>query len=157
MNGPYPDGSSRAGTFRRSGRQPALAGGACLWGARPFPFAPCAHDFGESPTGTSTEQLRARLIASCVLFALISVPLILRLVPPNGVYGFRIRATQVSRPVWYSANALMGWAQLIAAVVSATSLIVFPMNARRWLLWAAFLVPLFTAIVASLAYVSQLH
>jgi len=31
------------------------------------------------------ERKRARLIASCIVFALISIPLILKIVPPNGM------------------------------------------------------------------------
>jgi hypothetical protein len=34
-----------------------------------------------------------------VVFVIISIPLILRVVPPNGIYGFRIAATQASRAI----------------------------------------------------------
>ena len=93
--------------------------------------------------GADPERMRARLIASCVMFAIMSIPLVLRLVPPNGIYGFRTSATHSSPAVWYSANAFMGWALLIAAIVSATLLAVLPGTVRRWLLWATFLVPMF--------------
>ena len=106
--------------------------------------------------GTDPERVRARLIASCVMFAIMSIPLVLRLVPPNGIYGFRTSATHSSPAVWYSANAFMGWALLIAAIVSATLLAVLPGTVRRWLLWATFLVPMFAAIVASFAYLDHL-
>lgn len=105
--------------------------------------------------GTETERLRARLAASCVLFAAIGIPLILRAVPPNGVYGFRIALIQSNSSIWYPANAFMGWALLVAAVIGATLLVVLPVTTKRWWLWAAFLVPVFGAFVASFVYVQR--
>jgi hypothetical protein len=102
------------------------------------------------------QQMRARLIASCVVFAIISIPLILRVVSPNGIYGFRIAATQASRAIWYPANAFMGWALLVAAVVSVTLLIVLPGTVKRWFLLATFLAPMFGAILASFVYLKHL-
>jgi hypothetical protein len=113
-----------------------------LWRVNRFPFAPRLGAFRPSrQEGTDKEQLRARLIASCVIFAIISVPLILRVVPPNGIYGFRTATTQSSRELWYPANAFAGWALLTAASLSATLLIVRPVTVKRWRLWAIFLVP----------------
>jgi uncharacterized membrane protein len=37
-----------------------------------------------------------------------SIPLILRWVPQNRVYGFRVPATLRNESVWYDANALFG-------------------------------------------------
>jgi hypothetical protein len=105
--------------------------------------------------GMETERLRARLVASCVLFATISIPLILRAVPPNGVYGFRIALIQSNSAIWYPANAFMGWALLVAAVIGATLLVILPVTVKRWLLWATFLVPVFGALVASFVYVQR--
>lgn len=135
----------------------ALLGARALWGVKPARFARRVGDFRRSrQEGTDVQQMRARLIASCVVFAIISIPLILRVVPPNGVYGFRIAATQASRAIWYPANAFMGWALLVAAVVSATLLIVLPGTVKRWVLLATFLAPIFGAIVASFVYVKHL-
>jgi hypothetical protein len=135
----------------------AFLGARALWGVNPVPFAPRAGEFRRSrQEGTDTEQLRARLIASCVVFVIIGIPLILGVVPPNGVYGFRTSATQSSRAIWYPANAFMGWALLVGAAVSATVLVVLPRTVKRWLLWATFLAPMFGAIVASFVYLKQL-
>jgi hypothetical protein len=81
--------------------------------------------------GTDTEQIRARLIASCVIFVVISVPLILKVIPPNGIYGFRTGLTQSSRAIWYPANAFMGWALSVAAIVSAALLSLLPETIKR--------------------------
>jgi uncharacterized membrane protein len=91
-----------------------------------------------------------------VLLVIISVPLILRLVPPNGMYGFRTGATRSTPAIWYQANAFMGWAVSIAAIGSATLLVVLPITAKRWVLWAVFFAPLAVAIVLSFAYLQRL-
>jgi uncharacterized membrane protein len=101
-------------------------------------------------------RVRARLIASCVMFAIISIPLILRLVPPNGLYGFRTGSTMSSPAIWYPANAFMGWTLLLAAVVSATLLVMLPATAKRWVLWVALWVPVLGSIAASFAYLNRL-
>jgi hypothetical protein len=108
------------------------------------------------PDDTDTQRKRAQLIAACVLFVIISLPLILRMVPPNGIYGFRTAATQSSAAIWYPANAFMGWALSVAAVISAILLVLLPATAKRWLLWATFLAPVFGAIVASFFYLNRL-
>ena len=40
------------------------------------------------------------------VLVLMSIPLMLRWVPPNRIYGFRIAATLRNKSVWYDANAL---------------------------------------------------
>jgi hypothetical protein len=102
------------------------------------------------------ERIRARLIASCVLLVIISVPLILRLVPPNGMYGFRTGATRSTPAVWYQANAFSGWALSIAAVASAMLLVALPLTAKRWMLWAVFFGPIALATLLSFVYVGRL-
>ncbi|MEZ5541047.1 MAG: SdpI family protein [Pseudomonadota bacterium] len=54
---------------------------------------------------------------SLVLVAL-AIPLVLRRVPPNPVYGFRTRATQADAALWREANAYFG-RLLIAATAIA--------------------------------------
>ena len=104
----------------------------------------------------AAERYRWRLVASCVVIAMISIPLILRMIPPNGVYGFRTSFTRSSTNIWYAANAFMGWALLVAAVMSAGALTVLPATAKRWLLLATFLAPLLCAVAASVMYLERL-
>jgi hypothetical protein len=100
-------------------------------------------------------RTRARLIASCVLFMIISVPHILRIVPPNRIYGFRTAATLSNSAIWYQANAFMGWSLLIASAISATVLVFLPATARRRFVWAAFLLPICAAFAAALVYLNS--
>jgi uncharacterized membrane protein len=43
--------------------------------------------------------------AAGVMLIVLAAPLILRLVPPNRLYGLRVPATRADRWVWYEANA----------------------------------------------------
>lgn len=110
----------------------------------------------EGSKGGAAERYRWQLFASCVVIAVISVPLILGLVPANGVYGFRTRLTRSSPDIWYPANAFMGWALLVAACVSAAALCSLPRLAGRRLLLVTFLLPLLCAVVASFIYLERL-
>ena len=110
----------------------------------------------ESREPMAAERYRWRLVASCVAIVAISIPLILGMVPPNGVYGFRTSFTRSSTEVWYSANAFMGWAMLVAAVTSAGAVAALPATAKRWLLLVTFLAPLLGAVVASFIYLERL-
>ena len=102
-----------------------------------------------------TERQRVRLIALQILIALLSMPLILKLVPPNGFYGFRTPVTMSSRDVWYPANAFAGWALLIAASIAGAVLWILPATVKRWMLWATYLIPLLSALTASLVYLNR--
>lgn len=101
------------------------------------------------------ERLRARLAAACVILAAVSIPLILEVVPPNAFYGFRASGTRAPE-VWYPANAFMGWAMLLAAVIAATLQLVLPRTQSRSLLWVVFVTPVGGAIIASFAYLNWL-
>jgi hypothetical protein len=132
-----------------------LAAARALWRIRPFPIRGATRNAQRSEFGRSPDRIRARLIASCVVLVAISIPLILRIVPPNGMYGFRVSGTG-SPAIWYPANAFMGWAVLLAAVIGAILEVILPRTTERWLLWGAFLIPQCGAVVASFAYLSKL-
>ena len=59
-----------------------------------------------------------------IIFVIIAIPLILKKVPRNVVYGFRTRVTLKNDFVWYEANAYFGKLFLISSLVSEL-LIVF--------------------------------
>lgn len=43
------------------------------------------------------------------LFILLSIPLILKKIKPNRVYGVRLKATLSDESIWYRANRYFGW------------------------------------------------
>ena len=66
------------------------------------------------------------LLIACAAIALVSIPLILRVVPPNRIYGFRTPLTLSNRELWFRANRVAGWAFLVAAAASASIFIAVP-------------------------------
>ena len=58
------------------------------------------------------------IIVCNIVFAVLAVPLMLRKVPPNMVYGYRTRATLSDETVWYEANAHFGRGLLVSSAIS---------------------------------------
>ena len=54
-----------------------------------------------------------------IIFAIIAIPLILRKVPRNAIYGFHTRSTLENDFIWYEANAYFGRAFLVSSIISA--------------------------------------
>lgn len=94
---------------------------------------------------------------------LLSVPLILGLVPPNGLYGFRTGKTLSSPEIWYAANRAAGWIMLAASLVAVGFNLILPhlwpdLPQRKQLVWMALSYPpvLVIALVCSLLYLRRL-
>ena len=90
----------------------------------------------ESDNGTPEKRedegkvvLLILFVASGLLLAVLSVPLIFRKIPPNYWYGFRVRATLENEEVWYPANEYAGkwlfWVGM-GTVVAAVALFLMP-------------------------------
>ena len=88
------------------------------------------------------------LLLACAVTAVISIPLILKRVPPNSLYGFRTSRTLADRDLWFRVNHFVGWALLIASMSSAVLLLFVPPPSNPLL----FVVPLGLALVASFMY-----
>jgi len=86
-----------------------------------------------------------------------SIPLMLNVVPPNSIYGFRTPRTLANRELWFRANRFAGCALFVASVASAVVFALHPeyASARSPVGLLVFLVPLFAAVVASFAYVRR--
>lgn len=59
-----------------------------------------------------------------LIFAVVAIPLALRKIPRNSIYGFRTQATLSDDFVWYEANAHFGRGILIAGIVSAVAMLI---------------------------------
>lgn len=68
---------------------------------------------------TVYEKGLVTVLAVDALFVLLSIPLVLRKVGPNVVYGYRTRATLSDAGLWYEANAYFGSRFIAACLVSA--------------------------------------
>ena len=50
------------------------------------------------------------------VIALLGIPMLKRLVPPNHVYGLRVAATLADESIWYEANARSGRDSIIVGI-----------------------------------------
>ena len=89
------------------------------------------------------------LLIGCGVVAAISVPLLLKKVPPNALYGFRTVRTLADRALWFRVNCFAGWAFLLASAISALLLVSFPVPDLAVL---QFIVPVAVALFTSLTY-----
>ncbi len=67
---------------------------------------------------TIYEKGLVTILACDALFALLAIPLLLRKVPRNPVYGYRTRATLSSDDVWFDVNAYFGRVFLVASLAA---------------------------------------
>jgi hypothetical protein len=78
--------------------------------------------------------LMVMFVASGFLLAGVSVPLILGRIPPNGLYGFRVRKTMEHPEIWYPVNKyggqrlLLSSVQLILAAIGLTFIPGLPLD-----------------------------
>lgn len=100
---------------------------------------------------------RVALSIPCLIIAVVSIPMVLRRVPPNPLYGFRTKLTLSNPDIWYRANAFSGWALMVAAAVSLALLWLVPeaVLALPWIALATFLGPLLASVVASFVYLRR--
>lgn len=98
------------------------------------------------------------LLVGAAVVAAASIPLILKAVPPNRIYGFRTRKTLSNEALWYRANAFAGWALLIAAIASGTLLILVRGSALAGAAYGvtAFALPVVIAVVACFIYLRRI-
>ncbi len=101
-------------------------------------------------------------VASGVVLMALSLPLLWEKVPPNGLYGFRVRATLENPRIWYAANKFAAKRMLLAgAVFVAAALILYfipGLGVDTYSLGCLFLfaVPFIIGLVQSVRYVKSL-
>jgi uncharacterized membrane protein len=98
------------------------------------------------------------LLIACALIAAASVPLMLKFVPPNPIYGVRTEKALESQEIWYEVNRFGGRALLAASAVSALLLMMYSGTLLKpwWAQLLAFVVPVVAAVVATLVYERKL-
>lgn len=102
-------------------------------------------------------------IGCAALIGALSVPLMLKRIPPNPIYGFRTARTMSSEEVWYPANRFCGrqllFAAVIQAVVNISILLIapdLPAETAAAIGTATLLITLIGATVRSLLYLRRL-
>ena len=103
------------------------------------------------------------ILGLSLLLILVAVPLALRLVPRNVLYGFRTRTTMASDEIWFSANAhfgrrLIAWS-LCGILVALGTYLLRPFAAHVFLPVSVVLMvaPSVIATLATLHYVRTLR
>lgn len=105
--------------------------------------------------------LRTFFGASLLLIAL-SIPMILKWVKPNGLYGFRSPKTFSNPDIWYKANHYAGWRLLWAGVIGAIGAVVLfaipdlDVAQYGFLFLAVIGIPLTVGIIQSAVYLNRL-
>lgn len=67
-------------------------------------------------------------MASGVLLMALSLPLLWQRLPPNGLYGFRVKATLENPQIWYGANKFAAKRTLAAGAVFVAAALIFRSN-----------------------------
>lgn len=98
------------------------------------------------------------LLVACVIAAAVAIPLMLRLIPQNPIYGVATERTLTQESAWFEVNAYGGRALLIAVGVAALLIIVYQGTWLRaaWAQLAVFVLALGAAIAATLVYERRL-
>jgi uncharacterized membrane protein len=71
-------------------------------------------------------SFESKVVLVGVLLLVLGIPLVLKLVPPNPVYGVRAAKTFSSREVWHAANRSAGINMAITGIVIAVAALVVP-------------------------------
>lgn len=66
------------------------------------------------------------LVGISLVLVAVSIPMLLRRVPPNPVYGLRVPATYADEWVWFEANARFGRDLLLQGVALAVLAVALP-------------------------------
>jgi uncharacterized membrane protein len=98
------------------------------------------------------------LLIACALIAAASVPLVLKLVQPNEIYGFPTRKMRSQPENWVRVNVFAGKALLVASGVTALLLMIYAGTWLKsaWLQLLLFLIAYAAAIGAVVAYERRL-
>jgi uncharacterized membrane protein len=98
------------------------------------------------------------LLLMCAIIAVAAVPLILKLIPPNDIYGLRTARARSRAEIWYEVNRFGGWALVIAVGITALLLMIWSGTTLKpaWRQFLALLMPLGIAVGVTLWYERQL-
>lgn len=70
------------------------------------------------------ELMLGMYVVTGLLLCILSVPLILKKVKPNGLYGFRVKKTLENPDIWYAANCYSGkWLLVTGLITIMTSIV----------------------------------
>jgi len=99
---------------------------------------------------------------SGLLLAALSIPMIMGKIPPNGLYGFRVKKTMDNPEIWYTVNVYSGKWLLAASLVQALAAVVafyipgITLDVYAYIVLAVWLVVFGVALTASIRYLNSI-
>ena len=98
------------------------------------------------------------LLILCALVAVAAVPLMLKLIPPNPIYGVRTERTTSDAATWFLVNEVAGRAFLVAAGIAAILLIMYSGTWLKsaWAQIAVFVIVIGAAVAVTLVFERRL-
>lgn len=99
---------------------------------------------------------------SGLLLAALSIPMIMGKIPPNGLYGFRVKKTLDNPEIWYPVNAYSGKWLLAASLVQVLAAVVafyipgITLEVYAYIVLAVWVVVFGAALTASIRYLNSI-
>jgi uncharacterized membrane protein len=92
------------------------------------------------------------------IITVFAVPLALKLVPPNRLYGIRTAQTLSNRDIWFRVNRVAGFARILAAGITMSLYWLMPelASGRSSLGVLALVVPVILALALAATYARKL-
>ena len=97
-----------------------------------------------------------------LLLTLVALPLYFQKIPPNGLYGFRVRKTMENKDIWYAVNKYSSRWLIAAGLVMALSAYVLyllpgiSLDGYSLACLVVFTVVLATGMIISIRYMNSL-
>lgn len=101
-------------------------------------------------------------LLSGLLLVALSIPMIMGKIPPNGLYGFRVKKTMENPDVWYPVNAFSGKWLLAAGIVQALAAVAFylipgiSLDAYAYAVLGVWVVVFGATLTASIRYLNSM-
>jgi len=94
------------------------------------------------------------VLITCVVIAVVGLPLGLRLIPRNPIYGVRTGRTLGDEAAWFEVNRVAGWALVAAAGLTAVIVMAYQGTWLRpwWSQWLVLILLIAAAVGATLYF-----
>ena len=102
-------------------------------------------------------------ILSALLFIIISIPLIINKIPPNCLYGFRLRKTLSDKGIWYKGNKYGGICLAVSGLITLIGCVALLLNKDKLsfdiingLNLGLLFIPIIVSVTLTLIYIKRL-
>ena len=103
------------------------------------------------------------VISSAILLIIISMPLIINKIPPNRLYGFRLKKTLSDKGIWYKANKYGGVCLAVAGFITSIGCVTLLLNKDKLsfdiingLSLGLLITPIAVSLILTLIYIKEL-